>query len=141
MGFIKQCSSLNASVGIKVCKKKYQPFCLIFLHNWGTMPGRCGRPGSLEQSVMGRVELSKGSVHLGSTSERHTQHLMPKPVKKHNQPKFPRRRCIAQKLAAEATAGRQVWPPVSPVCKQAASIKRKAATLITVLGSMVQKRN
>jgi hypothetical protein len=57
------------------------PFWRIFLHISGRTPGRCGNSGSCRQSLIGTVELSNGSAHFGSESERHTQHLIQKPDK------------------------------------------------------------
>jgi hypothetical protein len=57
----------------------YLPFWRIFLHISGLTPGRCCKSGSCRQSLIGTVELSKGSAHFGSESERHTQHFMQKP--------------------------------------------------------------
>ena len=52
------------------------PFCLTFLHMVDSSPGRWSLGFSCLQSVMGKDRLSNGSAHLGSPSERHTQHLM-----------------------------------------------------------------
>ena len=42
-------------------------------------PGRCGLSFSLAQSAIGNDVLSKGSAHLGSPSDLHTQHFIESP--------------------------------------------------------------
>jgi len=49
-------------------------FCLILRHI-DALNGMCGSRCSL-QSVIGNDVLSNGSAHLGSASDRHTQHLI-----------------------------------------------------------------
>ena len=56
------------------------PFCLTFLHIVDRSPGKCSLGFSCLQSVIGNEVLSNGSAHLGSPSDRQTQHLMDSPA-------------------------------------------------------------
>lgn len=58
------------------------PFWRTFRHMVDFTFGMWSRYGCSLQSVIGSVELSNGSAHFGSLSERHTQHLMPSTVDK-----------------------------------------------------------
>ena len=64
------------------------PFCRTFRHIVGSSPGKCSRGFSVRQSAMGNEVLSKGSAHLGSPSDLHTQHLIDSPIKIKNQNVF-----------------------------------------------------
>ena len=61
------------------------PFCRTFRHIVGSSPGKCSRGFSVRQSAMGNEVLSKGSAHLGSPSDLHTQHLIDSPIKIKNE--------------------------------------------------------
>ena len=56
------------------------PFWRTLRHIVGSKPGKCSLGCSVLQSAIGKDVLSKGSAHLGSPSERHTQHLIESPM-------------------------------------------------------------
>ena len=60
----------------------YLPFCRTFLHMVDKSPGKCSLGFSCLQSVIGNEVLSNGSAHLGSPSERQTQHFIDSPIMK-----------------------------------------------------------
>lgn len=55
------------------------PFWRVFRHIVGRTPGKWSKLATWLQSVIDNVLLSKGSPHLGSESDRHSQHLIAKP--------------------------------------------------------------
>lgn len=74
------CFSILYIKSILVKMWYFLPFCLIFLHMVGRMPGRCSNSLSCLQSLIGTVLLSKGSAHFGSVSDLQSQHFIPKAI-------------------------------------------------------------
>ena len=69
------------SVCLINANKTFEPFCRTFLHMVDRSPGKCSLGFSCLQSVMGNEVLSNGSAHLGSPSDRQTQHFIDSPEK------------------------------------------------------------